>query len=489
MRRQSTAETLLHRIPPQNMEAEQSVLGGILLDNQALNAAQEILSHQDFYSDAHKKIFIAMQELADHNEPVDFVTLADHLRDKQQLDQVGGAAYLASLVDNVPSAANIAYYARIVREKAIVRHLISAATDILAKSYEPAAEVDDILDEAEHAIFEISQNKIRQSFYPLKDVIKDSFRTIERLYENKELITGVPTGFDKLDELTSGFQLSDLIIIAGRPSMGKTAFALNIACHAAVTSKVPVAVFSLEMSKEQLAMRLLSSLAKVDSQRIRKGFLGETDWPKLTSAAGTLSDAPIFIDDTPAITVLEMKAKSRRLKAEHGLGLIIIDYLQLMRSAGGKESREQEISEISRSLKALAKELHVPVVALSQLNRKVEDRTNRRPQMADLRESGAIEQDADVIVFIYRDEVYNHSEDNPKKGIAEINIAKQRNGPTATIELAFWNASPPSRISVASQRRDGYFSGRASSSPAKGKASRNFFKACFSSCRARSRVI
>jgi len=419
------------------MEAEQSVLGGILLDNQALNAAQEILSDSDFYSDAHKKIFRAMQDLADRGEPVDLITLSDHLRDKKQLDQVGGAAYLASLVDSVPSAANISYYAKIVREKAILRSLISSATDILTKSYEQASEVDDSLDEAEHAIFEISQNKIRRSFYPLKEIIKDSFRTIERLYESKELITGVPTGFDKFDELTSGLQRSDLIIIAGRPSMGKTAFALNIARHAAVESNIPVAIFSLEMSKEQIAMRLLSSTAKVDSQRIRKGFLGEMDWPKLTNAAGLLSEAPLFIDDTPALTVLEMKAKSRRLKAEHGLGLIIIDYLQLMRGTAYRESREQEISEISRSLKALAKELNVPVIALSQLNRKVEDRTNRRPQMADLRESGAIEQDADVIVFIYRDEVYNKSEDNPKKGIAEIIIAKQRNGPISTVELAF----------------------------------------------------
>lgn len=437
MKKNNKTEILLHRLPPQNLEAEQSVLGGILLDNQAINAAQEILSDSDFYSDAHKKIFAAMQELSDRGEPVDLITISDHLRDKKQLDQVGGAAYLAALVDSVPSAANITYYARIVREKAILRNLISTSTDILTKSYEQSAEVDDILDEAEHAIFEISQNKIRRSFYPLKEIIKDSFRTIERLYERKELITGVPTGFEKFDELTSGLQRSDLIIIAGRPSMGKTAFALNIARYAAVESNTPVAIFSLEMSKEQIAMRLLSSTAKVDSQRIRKGFLGELDWPKLTDAAGMLSEAPIYIDDTPAITVLEMKAKSRRLKAEHGLGLIIIDYLQLMRGVGYKDSREQEISEISRSLKALAKELNVPVIALSQLNRKVEDRTNRRPQMADLRESGAIEQDADVIAFIYRDEVYNKSEDNPKKGIAEIIIAKQRNGPTATVELAF----------------------------------------------------
>ncbi|MDD5170135.1 MAG: replicative DNA helicase, partial [Syntrophales bacterium] len=358
------------------------------------------------------------------------------LKSKNQLDQIGGATYLASLVDNVPSAANIAYYAKIVREKSILRTLIGTATDILSKTYNTGADVDEVLDEAEHAIFEISENKIRPSFYAIKDIIKDSFKTIEKLYESKELITGVPTGFEKLDEYTAGLQRSDLIIIAGRPSMGKTAFALNIAQYAAMAG-TPAAVFSLEMSKEQLAMRMLASTAKVDSQRIRKGFLGETDWPKLTTAAGSLSEAKLFIDDTPAISVLEMKAKARRLKAEYGLGLVNVDYLQLMRSGGGKESREQEISEISRSLKALAKELSVPVIALSQLNRKVEDRTNRRPQMADLRESGAIEQDADVIAFIYRDEVYNKSEDNPEKGIAEVIIAKQRNGPIGTIKLAF----------------------------------------------------
>ncbi len=297
--------------------------------------------------------------------------------------------------------------------------------------------MDSVLDEAEHAIFEISQNKIKPSFYPLKDIIKDSFRTIERLYERKELITGVPTGFTKLDEMTSGLQRSDLIIIAGRPSMGKTAFALNIAQYCAVEEGVPVAVFSLEMAKEQLAMRMLSSEARVDSQKIRKGFLGESDWPKLTTAAGRLSEARLYIDDTPSISVLEMKAKSRRLKAEHGLGLIVLDYLQLMKGSDYADTREQEISEISRSLKGLAKELNVPVVALSQLNRKVEDRTSRRPQMADLRESGAIEQDADVILFLYRDEVYNKSEDNPEKGFAEVIIGKQRNGPVGTVKLVF----------------------------------------------------
>ncbi len=427
----------LHRIPPQNLEAEQSILGGILLDNQALNPVLEVLDFKDFYSEAHRRIFRAIVELSDRNDPVDLITLSNLLKEKKQLDPVGGTAYLASLVDNVPSAANIAFHARIVKEKAILRGLIGTATEILGKSYDASADVDQVLDEAEHAIFEISERKIRPTFWPFKTVIKESIRTLEKLYERKELITGVPTGFEGIDTLTSGLQKSDLIIVAGRPSMGKTAFALNIALNAATLSSAPVAVFSLEMSKEQLALRMLASEAKVDSQRIRKGLLGETDWPKLIAAAGKLSEAQIFIDDTPALSVLEMKAKSRRLKAENGLGLVILDYLQLMKGGGSRDSREQEISEISRSLKALAKELAVPVIALSQLNRKVEDRTNRRPQMADLRESGAIEQDADVIAFIYRDEVYNRTEENPEKGIAEIIIGKQRNGPTGTVKLAF----------------------------------------------------
>ena len=427
----------LYKVPPQNLDAEQSILGGILLDNQALNAVLEVLTHQDFYSEAHRKIFLAITELAERNEPSDLVTLGSFLKDKNQLDSIGGTSYLATLVESVPSAANISAYAKLVKEKSVLRQLISTATGIVTRSYGTGADVDQLLDEAEHAIFEISEHKIRPSFFPMKDIIKDSFRTIERLYERKELVTGVPTGFGKIDEITSGLQNSDLIIIAGRPSMGKTAFALNIAEHVALEENIAVAIFSLEMAKEQLAMRMFSSIAKVNSQKLRRGFVGETDWPKLTTAAGRLSEAPIFIDDTPAITVLEMKAKARRLKADKGLGLVILDYLQLMRSGGSKDSREQEISEISRSLKALAKELAVPVIALSQLNRKVEDRTNRRPQMADLRESGAIEQDADVIAFIYRDEVYNKSEDNTERGFAEIIIGKQRNGPTGAVKLVF----------------------------------------------------
>ena len=430
-------DTSLHKLPPQNLEAEQSVIGGILLDNQSLNSVLEILNIEDFYSEAHRKIFAAIVELYDKNEPSDLITLSNVLKSKNQLDQAGGVSYLSSLADNVPSAANISHYSKIVKEKAILRRLIGTATEILNKSYNAGADIDTVLDEAEHAIFEISENKIRPAFSPFKDIIKESVKTIEKLYERKELVTGVPTGFEKIDDLTSGLQKSDLIIIAGRPSMGKTAFALNIAQYAALVASIPVAIFSLEMSKEQLAFRMLSSEAKVDSQRIRRGFLGEVDWPKLISAAGRLSEALIFIDDSPAITALEMKAKARRLKSEVDLGLIILDYLQLMRSSGYKESREQEISEISRSLKALAKELNVPVVALSQLNRKVEDRSDKRPQMADLRDSGAIEQDADLIAFIYRDEVYNKSEENTEKGFAEIIIGKQRNGPTGLVKLHF----------------------------------------------------
>ncbi|MBN2256187.1 MAG: replicative DNA helicase [Deltaproteobacteria bacterium] len=429
----------LYKLPPQNTEAEQSILGGILLDNHAINSVIEILETSDFYSEAHRKIFSAAVELSEKSEPIDLITLSNLLRDKKQLDDIGGVAYLASLVDNVPSAAHIVHYSRIVKEKSIMRRLIAVSTEILNKSYESSSNVNDVLDDAENAIFQISENKIKPSFFPLKELIKDSFKSIERLYEKKALITGVPTGYDDLDQLTSGLQKSDLIIIAGRPSMGKTALAINIAQNASIKEGIPVAIFSLEMSREQLALRMLASEARVDSQRLRKGFLGETDWPKLTTAAGTLSDAAIFIDDTPGISALEMKAKARRLKAEHGLGLVVLDYLQLMRGRDSLMQREQEISEISRSLKALAKELNVPVVALSQLNRQVESRTDKRPQMADLRESGAIEQDADVILFIYRDEVYNKSEDNPEKGLAEIIVGKQRNGPIGRVKLSFLN--------------------------------------------------
>lgn len=428
---------LMQRIPPQNLEAEVSVLGGILLENEALNQVLEILQTGDFYREAHRKIFSAMVQLYERNEPVDLITLAEVLNKKNELEAVGGLEYLNQLVNSVPTAANISYYANIIKEKSLLRKLIQRATEIINEGYGNSGDINEFLDRAERLIFEISEDRVRPSFYSLKDILKTSFKTIEKLYEKKQIITGVPTGFSKLDELTSGLQPSDLIIVAGRPSMGKTTFALNIAQHAAIEAGITSAIFSLEMAKEQLALRMLCSEAKIDAHRLRGGFLSENDWPKLTRAAGKLSEAPIFIDDTPAISVLEMRAKARRLKAEHNLGLIVVDYLQLMRGRTDSETREQEISDISRSLKALAKELNIPVIALSQLNRRVEERGDKRPQLADLRESGAIEQDADVIIFLYRDEVYNRSEDNPNKGKAEIIIGKQRNGPTDKFELAF----------------------------------------------------
>jgi replicative DNA helicase len=433
----SLSKTPDYRLPPQNVEAEQCVLGGILIEDGALLKVVEILGPADFYREAHGVVYAAMVELFERNEPQDLITVHNILKSRGQLEAVGGATYLAELTEVVPVAANIGFYARIVRDKAVLRRLIQKSSDIATLCYEEAGEVDEILESAEAAIFEISQAKIRQAFHPLKGVLKQSIKRVEDLYERKELITGVPTGFSGLDEITAGLQQSDLIIVAGRPSMGKTALALNMAQHAAIDHGVPVAIFSLEMSKEQLALRMLCSEARVDAQRVRTGFLTERDWPRLINAAGHLSEAPIFIDDTPAASVLEMRAKARRLKSEHDLGLVVVDYLQLMRGRGQAERREQEISEISRSLKAMAKELNVPVVALSQLNRKVEDRPNKRPQMADLRESGAIEQDADVIAFIYRDEVYNRSEENPNKGIAEVIIGKQRNGPIGIVKLAF----------------------------------------------------
>ena len=423
------------KIPPQNIEAEQSVLGGILLEPEALSRILEILQEDDFYRESHRKIFSAMVALYQKGTPVDLITLTESLLTRQHLEGIGGASYLTSLTDAIPSAVNIEVYARIVREKAILRRLIHITTEIASKCYQFSGEVEDILDQAEKSIFEITAAKITPHIYPLSEVIKDSFQTIEALYERKERISGVPTGFTKLDQMTSGFQPSDLIIIAGRPSMGKTAFALDIARNAATLAEIPAVIFSLEMSRQQLAIRMLCSEARVDSYKLRSGFIGERDWPRLTNAAGLLSEAPIYIDDSPALTVLQMRAKARRLKSEKGLGLAVVDYLQLMSGRGGSDRREQEISEISRSLKALAKELNIPVVALSQLNRKVEDRTDRRPFMADLRESGAIEQDADVILFIYRDEMYD--ENSKQKGTAEIIIGKQRNGPIGKITLAF----------------------------------------------------
>ena len=426
-----------HKLPPQNLEAEQSVLGGILIENDAINKVLEILTPEDFYRDSHRKIFHALISLSVRDEPADLITLTNELRKMDQLDAAGGASYIASLIDSVPTAANIEYYAKIVKEKSILRQLIQTSTEIITESYQDRSDVESFLDEAERAIFQISENRVRPSFYPIRDIVKQSFKTLERLYEKKELVTGVPSGFKELDQMTAGFQPSDLIIVAGRPSMGKTAFCLNVAQYAAIEKRTPVAVFSLEMSKEQLVIRMLCSEAHVEGSKLRTGFLSEGDWPRLTIAAGNLSEAPIFIDDTAALSVLELRAKARRLKADQGLGMVIVDYLQLMKGRTRADNRQQEISEISRSLKAVAKELNIPVIAVSQLSRRTEERTGMRPQLSDLRESGAIEQDADLILFLYRDEVYNRSEDNPNRGKAEVIIGKQRNGPTGKIELAF----------------------------------------------------
>lgn len=430
-------DVTLDKLPPQNVEAEQSVLGAILLDNNALTATLELVGKDDFYKDSHRKIFASMEDLFDKSEPIDIITLTDYLKRKNELEAIGGVQYLSSLVSMVPTSANIRYHCKIVREKAMLRGLLRSVTDIASNVYDGQFDAEELMDYAEKTVFDLSDKRIKASFVTLREVIKDSFQMIEQLYDRKETITGVPSGFKGLDELTTGFQKSDLVIIGGRPSMGKTAFSLNIAQHVGVDLQEPVAIFSLEMSKEQLAFRMLCSEAMVDSNKIRKGHINKRDdWHKLTSAASKLAEAPIFIDDSAGMSVLEMRAKARRLKAEHGLSMIIVDYLQLMRGRGNAERREQEISEISRSLKGLAKELHLPVVALSQLNRGVESRTDKKPNLADLRESGAIEQDADVIIFLYRDEVY-HKDRNDKKGKAEIIVAKQRNGPTGEIPLTF----------------------------------------------------
>jgi replicative DNA helicase len=425
------------KIPPQNLEAEQSVLGSILLEPEALSRVLEVMTGEDFYREAHRKIFNSMLDLYQKGTPVDLITLTEILQNREQLEDIGGASYLISMTDAIPSAIHVDVYARIVREKSILRRLINQATEIASKGYNFAGDAEDLLDEAEKAIFKISEAKINPLVYPLSQIIKESIGTIEQLYDRKETVTGVPSGFTQLDKLTSGFQNSDLVIVAGRPSMGKTALALNFARNAAVDHEVPVVIFSLEMSRQQLAIRMLCSEARVDSNKVRTGFIGEREWAKLTAAAGTLSEAPIFIDDSPTMTVLQMRAKARRLKSEKGLGMILVDYLQLMKGREGSERREQEISEISRSLKALAKELNLPVIALSQLNRRPEGRDDKKPVLADLRESGAIEQDADLICFIFREEMYE--ENSKQKGIAEILLRKHRNGPTGSVSLTFLN--------------------------------------------------
>ncbi len=428
-------------LPPQNLEAERSVLGAVLLDNTALDSIIDQIHQDDFYRDAHRKIFAAMVEMSERGEAIDFLTLEDTLKGKGEIDAVGGADYIASLTEMVPSLSNVRSYANIVAEKAIARRLIHAASEILQGGFQETDDLESYLSDAEQKIFDVIHHRSDGSVVPLKNLIRQSFDSIEKLYESKELYTGVPTGYNGLDQKTSGLQRGDLIILAARPSMGKTALALNIAQNAAMKSKVPTLFFSLEMSKEALAMRVLCSEARVDHHKLRSGYLGDADWSRLALAAGQLSEAPLFIDDTPAIRVLEMRAKARRLQAElrkqeKELGLICMDYLQLASPPAGRhDSREREISEISRGLKGLAKELNLPVLALSQLSRKVESRESKRPQLADLRESGAIEQDADVIMFIYRDEYYNKDSDDA--GVAEITIGKQRNGPTGTVRLQF----------------------------------------------------
>jgi len=425
------------KIPPQNLEAEQSVLGSILLKSRSFHDVTEIIGPGDFYKNSHRIIFEAMIQLFENGEPLDVLTVTNHLKDNNLLQEAGSASYLATLTSIVPVAANIRSYANIIRQKSILRNLIRINTEVALRCYDEQGDIDALIDEAEQSIFDITDSKKGQHFTALKSIISGTFKEVEDLYKRKELITGVPTGYYGIDKLTAGLQPSDLIVLAGRPSMGKTALAMNIAQHAALVDKVGVAIFSLEMSKEQLATRLICSVGRIDSQRIRTGKLRDEDWPKLTRSVGMLTDAPIYIDDTPAISSLEMRAKIRRLASKHAIGLVIVDYLQLMRGRANIENRTQEISEISRSLKAIAKEYSIPLMALSQLNRSLESRSDKRPMMSDLRESGAIEQDADVICFIYRDEVYNKSDDNPDKNIAEIIIGKQRNGPTGTVKLTF----------------------------------------------------
>ncbi|SDG79301.1 replicative DNA helicase [Desulfosporosinus hippei] len=425
----------LIKVPPQNLEAEQAVLGAMMLEPEAGSAVFEMLQPDDFYRDNHRLMFSAIRDLSEKGDPVDLVSVAEALHRQGRLEQVGGITTISEIARSVPTAANVEYYARIVSEKSLLRQLIRATSSILERGYEPGEEAHSLLEEAEKLILDLSRQRVKDGFSAIRDVLLDTFEKIEHLYANKGNLTGVPTFFTELDRMTSGWQPSDLVIIAARPSMGKTAMVLNMAQNASVRAKVPVAIFSLEMSKEQLVQRMLCGEAMVDQQRVRTGDLLDADWPKLTRAVGPLSDAPIFIDDTVGISLAELRSKSRRLKTEHNLGMIIIDYLQLLSVGKKSESRQQEVAQISRSLKGLARELKVPVIALSQLNRGVEQRQDKRPIMSDLLESGAIEADADVISFIYRDEYY-HPE-SEKKGIAELIIAKHRNGPVGTVELGF----------------------------------------------------
>lgn len=426
------------KVPPHSVQAEQSLLGGLLLDNRAWDQIADILSGPDFYRREHRLVFSAIDALIERGDPCDVITLSEWLESNDQLDDVGGLAYLGTLAKDTPSAANIRAYANIVRDNSVLRQLADVGTEIANSAYyTEGRDTPSLLDNAEKLVFRITDQGVTRGsgFHDIKDLLARAVDRIDTLFHQDNPLTGVSTGFTDVDEMTAGLQASDLVIVAGRPSMGKTSFAMNIAEHAAIKDNVPVAVFSMEMPGEQLAMRLMSSLGRIDQTRVRTGKLDDDDWPRLTSAVSILSKAPLFIDDTPALSPTELRARARRLKREHNLGLIVIDYLQLMQVPGSNENRTGEISEISRSLKALAKELEVPVIALSQLNRSLEQRPNKRPVMSDLRESGAIEQDADVIMFIYRDEVYD--EDSPDKGTAEIIISKQRNGPIGMRRLTF----------------------------------------------------
>ena len=422
------------KIPPHDLEAEQAVLGSMLTDKDAVIASIEILRPENFYREDNRIIYEAILNLYNNSEPIDIITIKSELESLGKFEQVGGLEYLASLPDKVPTTANVQKYINIVEEKGILRNLIKTANEIIELGYDPTEDVEDIMDNAEKKIFNIMQNKNQKGYTPIKDVLVESFNQLEELYNRKQHITGVPTGFSELDYKTAGFHGSDLILIAARPAMGKSAFALNIATNAATKANVPVAIFSLEMSKEQMVNRMLCSEAMVDSNKVRTGKLEEDDWVKLAETIGPLSEAEIYIDDTPGISVMEIRAKCRKLKLEKNIGMVVIDYLQLVQGSSKRlGSREQEISEISRSLKILAKELDVPVIALSQLSRAVEQRPDHRPMLSDLRESGAIEQDADIVMFLYRDDYYN--EDSEKKDIAEVIIAKHRAGSTGTVEL------------------------------------------------------
>jgi replicative DNA helicase len=423
------------RTLPHNLEAERSVLGAILIHNDAINSAAQIIDSRDFFRDAHRRIWDKMVGLSEKSLPIDYVTLKDELARSGELEEVGGPAYVTALVDGVPRSSNVEQYARIVKEKSVLRSLIYSASRIVTSAYQAEDDAETLLDGAEKAIFEIAEGRIRQGFVPLRDLVHSSFSTIEKLQQHKGLVTGVATGFADIDEMTSGLQPSDMVIIAARPSMGKTSLALNIALHVGTTTDKTVGIFSLEMSKEQLFMRMLTSEARIDAHRFRSGYLGEKDYSKLSQAMGKLAEARVYIDDTASIGVLEMRAKCRRLMAEAGLHLVIVDYIQLMQGRGRFESRQQELSSISRSMKGLAKELNVPVICLSQLSRAPEARSDHRPQLSDLRESGALEQDADVVMFIYREDVYEKSEEN--QGVASIIVGKQRNGPTGEVQLAF----------------------------------------------------